>query len=62
LVATEQRSKSFNGKVAGASLVAADLGQRIDRLHERGQHPTHHPYKLIVTGARWCGAAALGIC
>ena len=57
----------LDGKVAGASLVAAlaDLSQQIDRLHERGQHPTHHPYKLIVyKGASVVAVrpATLGIC
>ena len=39
-----------DGKVAGASLLAAlaDLNRQIDRLSDRGQHPTNQPYKLIV--------------
>ena len=39
-----------DGRVAGASLLAAlaDLSRQIDRLGNRGQHPTNQPYRLIV--------------
>ncbi|TMA25869.1 MAG: hypothetical protein E6J88_09340 [Deltaproteobacteria bacterium] len=56
-----------DGRIVGASLFAAlaSLGQEIDRLGERGQHPTNHPYKLIVyKGAAVVAVrpATLGIC
>jgi len=56
-----------DGKVAGASLIAAlaDLSQQISRLSERGQHPTNHPYKLIVYKGATVVAVrptTLGIC
>jgi hypothetical protein len=56
-----------DGRVAGASLLAAlaSLSKEIDRLSDRGQHPTNHPYKLIVyKGAAVVAVrpASLGIC
>ena len=56
-----------DGKVAGASLPAAlaDLSREIDRLGDRGQHPTNQPYRLIVyKGAAVVAVrpATLGIC
>ena len=56
-----------DGRVAGASLPAAlaDLSRQIDRLGDRGQHPTNQPYRLIVyKGAAVVAVrpASLGIC
>ena len=56
-----------DGRVSGASLPAAlaDLSREIDRLGDRGQHPTNQPYKLIVyKGAAVVAVrpATLGIC
>ena len=56
-----------DGRIAGASLIAAlaSLSRQIDRLGERGQHPTNRPYKLIVyKGASVVAVrpANLGIC
>ncbi len=56
-----------DGRVAGASLLTAlaDLSREIDRLGDRGQHPTNQPYRLIVyKGAAVVAVrpATLGIC
>ncbi len=56
-----------DGRIAGASLPAAlaDLSREIDRLGDRGQHPTNQPYRLIVyKGAAVVAVrpATLGIC
>ena len=56
-----------DGRIGGASLIAAlaSLSREIDRLGERGHHPTNHPYKLIVyKGAAVVAVrpASLGIC
>ena len=56
-----------DGSVAGASLRAAlaDLSREIDRLGDRGQHPTNQPYRLIVYRGSAVVAvrpATLGIC
>jgi hypothetical protein len=56
-----------DGRVAGTSLPAAlaDVSRAIDRLGDRGQHPTNHPYRLIVYKGLAVVAvrpATLGIC
>ncbi|TMA44820.1 MAG: hypothetical protein E6J82_03485 [Deltaproteobacteria bacterium] len=56
-----------DGRIAGASLLAAlaDLNRHINRLGDRGQHPTNQPYRLIVyKGAAVVAVrpATLGIC
>src|SRR6267142_7212171 len=56
-----------DGRVAGASLpvALADLSREIDRLGDRGRHPTNQPYRLIVYKGPAVVAvrpATLGIC
>ncbi len=56
-----------DGRIAGASLLAAlaSLSREIERLGDRGKHPTNQPYSLIVYRGDAVVAvrpATLGIC
>jgi hypothetical protein len=56
-----------DGSIAGTTLLAAlaTLNREIDRLSERGKHPTQPPYSLIVYKGDAVVAvrpATLGIC